>query len=122
MEEKWKELVEWGADYEGAVKRMMGDVAFYENVLRKFYRKKEWEILREKLEEGDYRQAFLAAHDLKGVTVTLGLLPLWKSVSVVVEDMRTLPLSESKAGQLQKDYEQFFREVDAFISVMENLR
>ena len=87
-------LEQWGADPRTAVWRMVDDEAFYYGLLLKFVQKREWLPLETALERCQYDDAFKIAHDLKGVTATLSLTPLWHAVSRIVEDLRGDPRPE----------------------------
>ena len=98
---------------------MMGDSAFYERVLEKFYRQQEWRQLEQKLLEEAYKEAFYVAHDLKGVTATLGLLPLNNTVCAVVEDLRSFSYTAEEEKRLKEDVFRFFEQVGQFSLLME---
>lgn len=107
-------LEEWGAEPQEAVRQMMGDESFYFCMLEKFKEKKAWEQLGECVQKGQYQEAFQIAHDLKGNAAVLGLLPLKKCISEVVEDLR----SENVPLDLKRDMEVFGHEVEVFKEIM----
>lgn len=114
-----KLLKKWGADCDDAIERMMGDEAFYYSVLLKFYKSGEWKELKEKIDKKVYTEAFRTAHDIKGVTSTLGLNPLVTSVSAVVEDLRTEPKTEEQMNRLDCDMELFLKKIEEFCIMIE---
>ena len=89
---------------------MLDDESFYRSLLEKFVKKKEWEWLRQAIGEGDYYMAFRLAHDIKGTTAVLGLMPLYDTVKVLVEELR-----EGKPGKdFPREAEFFFHEIETF--------
>lgn len=112
------QLKHWGAQPEEAVHRMVDDEEFYLKMLIGFYRKKQWEQLSRKVDDRQFPAAFRIAHDLKGVTATLGLTPLCEAVSEVVEDLRREPVSDQMWEQLSSDMETFREIADGFEEIM----
>lgn len=111
-------LKHWGAQPEEAVHRMVDDEEFYLKVLIGFYRKRQWEQLSRKVDDRQFPAAFRIAHDLKGVTATLGLTPLCEAVSEVVEDLREKPVTDRMREQLSTDMEAFREIADGFEEIM----
>ena len=70
-----------GGDYDDVVRRLMG-----EKLVRKFLLK----FLDDErtLSEGDYKEAFRAAHTLKGVCQNLSLTSLYQVSSQLTEELR----------------------------------
>lgn len=119
MSERMEQLVKWGAVCDEAIARMMGDREFYEGLLDKFYQQEEWKELEERLRLHSYREAFRVAHDIKGVTATLGLVPLTDTVSAVVEDLREPSMTAERETRLQADVSGFFEKIGQFVGLME---
>lgn len=90
-------------------KRFMGKEEIYIRFLKRFLEDKNFSILKEKLQMGDVKDAFLAAHTLKGVLESLGLSPLMPSVFPIVEVLR----KDSTQGleELMKQAEQEYATV-----------
>lgn len=81
-------LAEWGADVENAMKSMLDDKQFYRDCLKKLYADPSFKYLGNQLKAGDLDGAFSSAHQLKGITATLGLTPISKPVYEIVEILR----------------------------------
>ena len=110
MNEFMERLEKWGADPEEAIQRMVNDELFYRSLLEKIVKKKEWELFRTAIEEGDYNQAFRIAHDIKGTTAVLSLMPLYNAVKPIVEELR-----EGTPGKdFSRETEIFFHEIEMF--------
>ena len=64
-----------GGDYDDVVRRLMGE-KLVRKFLLKFLDDKSYADLERTLSEGDYKEAFRAAHTLKGVCQNLSLTSL----------------------------------------------
>ena len=93
----------YGADYDGTMRRFLGNEAMYLRVLGMLPRDGSVNRLGDALESGDLGGAFEAAHSLKGVARNLGLDPLYKAACAVVEPLR---LREER-----NDYPELYRAV-----------
>ncbi|MCR5294318.1 MAG: Hpt domain-containing protein [Lachnospiraceae bacterium] len=109
-----KRLESFGFDIENARHRFLDDDDFYKESILSLARDPEFKILDDALREKRYEDAFRSAHNLKGVTLTLGAVPLSDPISRVVEDLRDGPTSS-----LEKDYEDFLCAADIFHRLME---
>ena len=109
-----KHLLEnWGADTKAALHSMMDDEEFYVRLLKEFSENTEIEMLNTALEKEHYKEAFKIAHEMKGTVVTLGLKPLSKAVSKLVEDLRDIP-----APAVYDDLEAVNLEYESFLEIM----
>ena len=81
-------LIEWGADPDEAIRRVMDDELFYKKLLLEFADGEMLRRLQRSVESGQYKQAFQIAHEMKGAAANLSLTPLCAAVSNVVEDLR----------------------------------
>lgn len=81
-------LNEWGCDVAGALERVADDEDFYIECLREVAEDPYFALLGERLEAGDIRGAFDAAHTLKGVFANVGLTPLYNKTVEIVEPLR----------------------------------
>lgn len=90
MEQKYKDkLIEQGADFKNALKHFMGNEAMYEKYLIKFFQEEpNYAKLLTSLEKQDYADAFKCVHTLKGVSVNLGLIPLYQVLCELTEELR----------------------------------
>lgn len=76
-----------GGDYEDVVRRLMGE-KLVKKFLLKFLDDKSYDDLERTLNEGDYKEAFRAAHTLKGVCQNLSLTSLYQVSSQLTEELR----------------------------------
>lgn len=112
MTEIKRQLIEWGADPDGAILRMMNDEGFYRQMLDKFAAEKELRVLGD-VARRNPREGFRIAHSLKGTSGMLGLTPLYDAVSDVVEDLR----GETR-DTLEEDLERFADQRKAYLRIM----
>ena len=109
-----EKLKRYGADPEKALNRLLGDEVFYRSLLREFLQDPDLRILEESLRLGMFREAFRAAHNLKGASATLCLHPLFDCLSVLVEDLRP-----DQVLPWETDYGAFCMSLECFRHVME---
>ncbi len=84
-----RELQRNGADIKSALRSFMGKEEMYEKYLVKFLAEDpNYDNLMISLENKDYSEAFRCAHTLKGVSINLGLTPLYQSASELTEQLR----------------------------------
>ena len=76
-----------GGDYDDVVRRLMGE-KLVRKFLLKFLDDKSYADLERTLSEGDYKEAFRAAHTLKGVCQNLSLTSLYQVSSQLTEELR----------------------------------
>ena len=76
-----------GGDYDDVVRRLMGE-KLVRKFLLKFLDDKRYADLERTLSEGDYKEAFRAAHTLKGVCLNLGFTELYKVSAELTEVLR----------------------------------
>ena len=77
-----------GCDMRGALRRFLDDEKFYLRCLDDFFRQDGFGQIAAAVAVRDYRAAFEAAHDQKGVSASLGLTPFYRACCAVVEDLR----------------------------------
>ena len=77
-----------GADESGIRDRFMDDDALYAQCFLEFLEEPNFALLREAMEQGDYDQAFAAAHALKCLSGNLGVTGFYEAVCVLVESLR----------------------------------
>ena len=102
-----------GCDIENARHRFLDDDAFLTESYLSLATDPEFAALDLALREGRYSDAFLSAHNLKGVTLTLGATPLADTVSQVVEDLRNGP-----TASLAADYAAFRAAADRILPLL----
>ena len=88
-----------GGDYDDVVRRLMGE-KLVRKFLLKFLDDKSYADLERTLSEGDYKEAFRAAHTLKGVCANLGFTQLFKVSRDITEELRGGNPDESKLPEL----------------------
>ena len=96
-----------GADY-GDVLRRLGNEDRVKRFLGKIPEDTSFSLLCEAYEKGDGREAFRAAHSLKGICMNLGLTVLYTSSAALAEELRGGALTEASASmleQVKKDYQ-----------------
>ena len=115
-----QKMEENGADVETTINRFMGNEAMYLKFLGKFLDDQNYKMLGENLEAKNYEEAFKCAHTLKGVTANLGLDPIQKAVSELVEEIRGKEAGEINEARVDEEwqnvksyYEKFFEIISA---------
>lgn len=107
-------LREQGADIDGIMERFLGDETFYTGCFKEFMQDENFVELGKAIKAQNYRYAFECAHALKGVAGNLGLLPLYRAVSDIVDALRA-----EKYDSLENLYRDFISCRDIFIAVLE---
>lgn len=102
LEQAYKEI---GADYEGVVKRLMGD-EMLGRFVRKFFDDSSFGGLKAALEASDVKAAFMAAHTLKGVCQNLGLTNIFVPANELTEVLRaeTLEGTQELFANVELEY------------------
>lgn len=91
MKEK---LVEIGVEYDEVLKRFMGKEDFYLRMLKKFLDDKNYDGLKQAVEQKNWPEAFTYAHTVKGLCGNLGLGGLLDYVVPLTEEVRSEPYNE----------------------------
>lgn len=107
MEKTYRMLAEWGCDIDTARERFMLDDDLYENCLKIFAEDSNFVALDSYIKNSMYQQAFECAHTLKGVAGNLGLTPIYRVTSDIVEDLR-----KTKYDRLQNLYKILVQEYE----------
>lgn len=76
-----------GADYDGVLNRLMSE-ALVERFAGKFLEDDSFPKLKEALAAGNAKDAFLAAHTLKGICQNFGLTNLYEPTYAITEELR----------------------------------
>lgn len=97
----------FGGDYDGVISRMLKEERVKKFVL-KFKNDPTFDLLTESLQNENYKEAFRAAHTIKGLCQNLGFERLYKSSCVLTEALRDgeKPKDDSMYQQVKCDYEQ----------------
>lgn len=114
MTELKRQLIEWGADPDTALDRMMNDEGFYETMLRRFAEEEELQSL-ERVARSDPHKGFRIAHSLKGTAGMLGLTPLYDASADVADDLRNEPLAS-----LEADLARFAVQKKKYLRILKN--
>jgi hypothetical protein len=88
IEDRLDDLIQWGADPNAAIRRMIGDEDLFLKLLYGFMNSRDWDILVELVEQGRFDEAFVISHRMKGSAADLSLGPLLNSLCIVTDDLR----------------------------------
>ena len=95
MDEKIKKLKALGCDTDAALERFMGDKQLYLTCLEQMLTDESFEKLGDALSKSDVNSAFHYAHMLKGVYANMGMTPIYKECSAIVEPLRSGSFSDT---------------------------
>ena len=97
----------FGGDYEGVVSRLVKEERI-KKFLFKFLTDSTFTGLTEFIADGNYEEAFRAAHTIKGLCQNLGFDQLYKSSFALTEALRggKKPEDDTLYQQVKEDYEQ----------------
>jgi len=104
-----------GINYDEGVARFVGNAEMYERFLGEFLKDGTFAELEAAMEQSNVRDAFTAAHTLKGLTGNLSLDALYKKLVVLTDALRgegDLALART----LYPGVEQEYRNMIAFLS------
>lgn len=105
-----------GGDYDDVVRRLMGE-KLVRKFLLKFLDDKSYADLERTLSEGDYKEAFRAAHTLKGVCQNLSLTSLYQVSSQLTEELRNedtaVPGNPNIADYMSKVTAEYHKTIEA---------
>ena len=88
MNEKLALLEDWGCDISGALPRFLQDEDFMLDCIKQVAADPSFERLSSALACGDVKEAFEAAHMLKGISANTGLTPIYELAVKLVEPLR----------------------------------
>ena len=104
-----------GINYEEGVARFVGNAEMYERFLGEFVNDGTFAELETAMKAGNVKDAFAAAHTLKGLTGNLSLDALYKKLVVLTDALRgegNLALAKTLYPGVEREY----RAVLAFLS------
>lgn len=112
-----------GADYEEVFGRLRNEKLIAKFVL-KFPDDPSFSQLKNSLAEKNTKEAFRAAHTLKGVAQNLGFTPLYETAAAITEVLRTgnLPDGESMMNAVTKEYERTIAAIVRDLAICCNYR
>ena len=107
------------AALEGNFQEVLGRLyseALVKKFAGKFLADQSFQLLKSSLEEGNYDEAFRAAHTLKGVTQNLSFTKLYQSSHEITEALRTKNYDQTGQlmAQVEADYNQTVSAIQAF--------
>jgi len=106
-----------GGDYEEALGRLRSERLVQKFVL-KFLNDGSYQLLQDSLAAGDRKEAFRAAHTIKGVCANLAFNTLLESSEALTEALRdgkpAQPGEDSLIAQVKEDYARVCRAIEAF--------
>jgi len=90
--------------------------ALIQKFVIKFLKDQSYQLLENTLKTGDYKEAFRAAHTLKGVTQNLSFTKLYRSSHDITEALRSgdHDLVSQLLPQLESDYLQTIAAIRAY--------
>lgn len=89
MEQQERNLLEEnGFDVDGTMRRFLNNENLYKQCLKKFLNDNSMEKLRNAIASNDCKEAFQAAHTMKGFVSNLGMNRLYDAVIPIVEKLR----------------------------------
>lgn len=102
-------------NYEDVIHRLRSERLVQKFVL-KFLSDGSYDLLCQSMKEGNYEEAFRAAHTIKGVCQNLGLSRLQDSSSRLCEALRNgyTPEADALAEEVRADYAQTVTAIRAF--------
>ena len=99
-------LVSAGIDYDGGVRRFMGNALLFEKMLCKFLTDQSFSEARKSLEDCEWEFFFRNVHTLKGVSGNLSINVIYNTASQIVSLLRANDLEGAKAQipSLEEEY------------------
>ncbi len=106
-----KALAEAGINVEEGIKRFCGNADIYERLLYKFPNERQFFDLIDAIEEGNVKEAFQAAHALKGVCGNLSIQKMYEDLVPIVEILRAGSMDgvEELCGILKVSYSEVIK-------------
>ena len=83
-----------GVEYDEVLKRFMGKEDFYLRMLKKFLDDKNYEGLKQSVDDKNWPEVFKHAHTVKGLCGNLGLGGILEYVGPLTEEVRSEPYNE----------------------------
>ncbi len=108
MNKLLKKLKEKGNDTEGALNRFSADENLYLSLLPYAIEEKTYKELGFSLEEGNKKDSFEYAHNLKGMLGNMGLTKMYDAICLIVERLRKGVIDEDT----KKNYRLLIAEKD----------
>lgn len=112
MKEK---LTEIGVVYDEVLQRFMGKEDFYLRMLKKFLDDKNYEELKQAVEQKNWSEAFTHAHTVKGLCGNLGLGGMLEYVVPLTEEVRSEPYDEESIVKYMQNVSEAYEKTVAVI-------
>lgn len=116
MNAKLVQLERWGCDVKGALPRFLNDEEFMLECIVQVSQDPAFDELGRSIEAGKTKEAFDAAHTLKGIIANTGLTPLLVIIVAIVELLR-----RGSTDGLSEQYAQLMQTRQGLIQVLECL-
>lgn len=100
-------------DLDGAMRRFMGDEAFYVSCLNTFLEDRTMQALGDAIAQGAWDEAFTAVHALKGLAGNMGFVPLSHAAGELVLLIRAGRIPE--INDALRDVQRCYNDVVAVI-------
>lgn len=112
-------LDQWGADTGAGLRRVLDDKKFYYKLLLEFSQDDALRKLENAIDSSEWKTAFAIAHDMKGAALSLGLLPLSRAISNVVEDLRSevRPTLTDDLGKFQTEWQRYQKIIQSWTAM-----
>lgn len=118
MEDSRKEaLLRAGINLDEAMERFMGNEELFMRFLKKFSNDTSYQSLKQAMSEKNYKDAFEAAHALKGVCGNLSIAKLFELVSKETEFLR----GGSAVEEAEKCHVEVMAEYERVIAELKDL-
>lgn len=107
IEEFYLSIDPSGQEYKNVMSRL-GTERLVRKYLNKVLDDKSYGNLKQAVASGDFKEAFMASHTIKGICMNLNLGPLAKSSGELTEELRDNPDTgrvEELMAQVEKDYQ-----------------
>lgn len=123
MDENFRrQLEENGVEVQNTINRFMGNEAMYLKFLGKFVDDQNCVNIGKNLEAENYEEAYKCAHTLKGVAANLGLEPLQRTVSVLVEELRGKKNDEVNVERANEEWQNVKKTYEQIFEIINNNR
>lgn len=108
--------LDWaGVDYKDGVSRFLGKSELYEKFVQKFPEDPTFPTLRDAMNTGDLKKAFLCAHSLKGIAENLSFTRLTEATKPLVEALRgngNQPLANQLFPAVEAEYRKLLEAIE----------
>lgn len=107
-------LTKCGVNIELTMNRFLDDEELYVFCIYEFAEEPAFSVLKNALNDKNYKEAFESAHTLKGVSANLGLTDLFNVISKLVEALRN-----EVYDNIEQLYKNMILEYNKFLAILE---